>query len=149
MNDRFLTPTAVFLILLRKENENTEILLQKRKNTGYMDNMWDVCASGHVEKSESATMAMAREAREEIGIKISKENLKFAGFYYNNIGGKTYCYIYFAIDKYENTPTINEPEKCSELKWFNIADLPHDIIPDRKKSILNYLKNKYFGELGW
>lgn len=140
---------AVFLILLKKEDKKTKILLQKRQNTGYMDNMWDLCASGHVESGESATDSIIREAYEETEIKILKENLEFAGFYYNNIKEKTYGYIYFKANKYENTPKINEPEKCSELKWFDIENLPSDMIPDRKISVINYLNNKFFGEFGW
>lgn len=149
MEKRFSTPTAVFLIILKKEDKKTKILLQKRQNTGYMDNMWDLCASGHVEKGESVTEAIIREANEEIGIKVPKENLRFAGFYYTNIKEKTYCYVYFGANKYENTPKINEPEKCSDLKWFDIENLPTDMIPDRKISVLKYLKNEYFGEIGW
>lgn len=149
MSERFSAPIAVFLIVLKEENKKTKILLQKRQNTGYMDNMWDLCASGHVENGESVADAVVREAKEEIGIKISKENLEFAGFYYNHLEEKTYCYVYFRAIKYENTPKINEAEKCSELKWFDIENLPRDMIPDRKISVLNYLKNKYFGEFGW
>ena len=149
MKKRFSAQIAVFLIILKKENEKTKILLQKRQNTGYMDNMWDLCASGHVENGETATKAIIREAKEEIGIKILDENLEFTGFYYNYIKRKTYCYVYFKAVKYENTPKICEPEKCSALKWFDIENLPTDMIPDRKISVLNYLNNKYFGEFGW
>ena len=149
MKERFLVPIAVFLIILKEEGKKTKILLQKRQNTGYMDNMWDVCVSGHVKSGEAATEAIIREANEEIGIKIEKENLKFAGFYYNNIKRKTYCYVYFKANKYKNTPRINETEKCSDLKWFDITDLPLDIIPDRKASIINYINKKHFGEIGW
>lgn len=149
MKKRFSAPIAVFLIILKNENAKTKILLQKRQNTGYMDNMWDLCASGHVENGETATQAIIREAKEEIGIKILNENLEFAGFYYNHMEGKTYCYVYFKAAKYENTPKINEPEKCSEIKWFDLEDLPADMIPDRKMSVLNYLDGKYFEEFGW
>lgn len=149
MEKRFLSPTAVFLIIMKNEKNKAKILLQKRQNTGYMDNMWDLCASGHIESGESAKNAIIREANEEIGIKILKDNLEFAGFYYNNIQGKTYCYIYFVADKYENTPRINEKDKCSALEWFDIENLPSNMIADRKTSVLNYLNNEYFGEIGW
>ena len=149
MTERFKTPHSVFLILLKKSGNNTFILLQKRQNTGYRDNFWDMAASGHVEKGEPATDAIIREAREEIGIKISKEDLNFSGFYYNNIDNKTYGYIFFTVQKYENTPKINEPAKCSELKWFDINNLPKDIISDRKIVIHNFLNGNYFGEVGW
>ncbi|WP_253823059.1 NUDIX domain-containing protein [Acidianus sp. RZ1] len=52
-----------------------QILLQKRKNTGYRDGCYSVIA-GHVEAKESATKAMVREAKEESGIEIKPEWLK-------------------------------------------------------------------------
>jgi len=61
---------SVHLFLLKEG----KILLQLRKNTGYMDGWWSVIA-GHVEARESATNAMIREAMEEAGIKLSREDL--------------------------------------------------------------------------
>ena len=61
---------SVHLFLLNDD----KILLQLRKNTGYRDGCWSVIA-GHVEAKESATEAMIREAKEEAGIEISREDL--------------------------------------------------------------------------
>lgn len=149
MKKRFETPTAIFLIITRNYNQKLQVLLQKRQNTGFKDGFWDTAASGHVEKNENVSEAVIREAKEEIGINISKKDLKFAGFYYNNIDFKVYCYIYFHASSYEGFPTIKELEKCSALDWFDINNLPDKIIPDRKTAIENYLSNIYFGEIGW
>lgn len=149
MKERFKTPTAVFLILTRNHKNETEILLQKRKNTGFRDGFWDTASSGHAEKNESLSQAVIRETKEEVGIDISDKYLKFAGFYYNNIDSNVYCYVYFCTSQWQGEPKISEPEKCSELKWFNIKKLPENIIPDRKTSIENYFNNFYFGEIGW
>ena len=46
-----------------------------RQNTGYLDNYWSFPA-GHVETGESATEGMIREAREELGIILSPDNLQ-------------------------------------------------------------------------
>ena len=68
--------SCCILVLTRKVDENTEILLQKRKNTGYMDNMYDMACSGHLEKGESLSQAIIREAKEKIGIEIQEKDLK-------------------------------------------------------------------------
>ena len=114
-----------------------------------MDGYWDVAASGHLEEGESITQAAIREAKEEIGIDIGKSDIKFAGLYYNNFKTITYCHTYFDVIDYKGTPRINEPDKCSELKWFNLNNLPHDMIEERRLSVLNYLNGIYFGEFGW
>lgn len=78
MKEKFRTLSAVMLILTRKNDDGQEeVLLQKRKNTGYMDGYWDFSASGHVENHESMKMATVREAKEELGIDVKIEDLEF------------------------------------------------------------------------
>lgn len=45
MKERYRTLSAVILMLMRENNGVEEILLQKRKNTGYMDGHYDCAAS--------------------------------------------------------------------------------------------------------
>lgn len=149
MKERFKTPNAVFVILFRGSEDSLEILLQKRQNTGFMDGYWDVSASGHVEEGESNTQAAIREAKEEIGIEIARNDIKFAGFYYNNFKSVTYCHTYFDVRNYSGVPRVSEPDKCSEIRWFYVKDLPKDIIDEREASVKNYLEGICFGEFGW
>lgn len=51
------------------------VLLGLRKNTGFQDGMYCL-VSGHVEEDEPATIAICREASEEIGIEINPPDLK-------------------------------------------------------------------------
>lgn len=135
MKERYQTKVAVFLILTR--NNNTEILLQKRYNTGYMDNLYDMSCSGHLEHGESLSEATVREAKEELGININEKNLKLVSVIhaYND----DYLNIFFETNIYEGVPEIKEPDKCSDLHWFNIDNLPEDTIP-RIKNVLKNLK---------
>ncbi len=50
MKERYQSKVAVFLILTREVNGQTQILLQERYNTGYMDGKYDTACSGHLEK---------------------------------------------------------------------------------------------------
>ena len=45
MKEHYRTLSAVMLMLMRENNGVEEILLQKRKNTGYMDGYYDCAAS--------------------------------------------------------------------------------------------------------
>ena len=67
MKERFKSLSAVMLLLTRKNENEEEILFQKRKNTGYCDGFYDLSASGHVDANESMKHAMCREAKEELG----------------------------------------------------------------------------------
>ena len=46
---------------------NKEVLLAKRKNTGYKDGEYEL-PGGYLEKNEDLYGAMIREAKEELGI---------------------------------------------------------------------------------
>ena len=76
MKDRYDSKVIVFLILTRVNNGKKQILLQKRKNTGYMDGKYDMACSGHLEKRETLSQAVVREAKEEIGITINEMDLE-------------------------------------------------------------------------
>ena len=71
MKERSKFPISVQLLL---ENQD-KILLMKRKNTGYEDGKYSL-PGGHVEANEEIRKALVREAKEEIGINIKREDLK-------------------------------------------------------------------------
>ena len=144
-NERFKTPSSVGLLLIRENNGKEEILLQKRKNTGYMDGYYDVGASGHVEANETMKMALIREAKEEIGIDIEMKDVSFATMIHD-ISKNVYYNGYFKVTKWKGEPIIGEKDKIEEIKWFNINKLPDNIIENRKKAIDNYKANIQYSE---
>ena len=65
MTDRFALVPASYVYLLREGDAGTEVLLQLRQGTPYMDGHWAAAAAGHVERGETAYDAARREAVEE------------------------------------------------------------------------------------
>jgi 8-oxo-dGTP pyrophosphatase MutT (NUDIX family) len=151
MKERFLTPSAVILILVKRENGKVKVLLQKRQNTGFADGLFDLSCSGHVEHGESMSDAVIREAAEEIGVCINKENLRFVTLIHKREENTdvTYYNGYFACENFIGEPKICEQEKCSSLQWFDIDNLPSDLISDRKCAINAYLNGINYIEFGW
>ena len=145
--ERFMTPSAVFGVILK----DNKILLQKRKNTGYRDGFYDFAATGHVEKYEKLTSAMSREIKEELNIDVKENDLKFMTMVHrkDDVSGTIYYDIYFLVMDYLGTPMVNEPEKCEEIKWFPLSNLPNNLIDDRIYALDNYFKGISYGEYGW
>lgn len=135
--ERYQTKVAIFLLLTREKDGITELLLQKRLNTGYMDGMYEASCSGHLEKGESLSQAIIREAKEEIGINIKEEDLKMVALIHPY--KEDYLNVFFKTRKYEGAPEIKEPEKCDDLRWFNIDGLPENMVV-RVKSVLENIK---------
>lgn len=151
MLERFMARSAVMLFVFRSKGDEKEILLQKRCNTGYADGMWDCAAAGHVDANESMKMAAIREADEELGISIIPENIEFGTFThkYTPKTNEVYYNAFFVVKRYDGVPYIREPEKCSDLQWFPISNLPDGLLPDRKQAIHNYLRHIPYDEMGW
>ncbi len=143
--DRFKTPIAVILMLIRNNNGKEQILLQKRKNTGYMDNYYDFSASGHVEEKETMKMALIREAKEEIGIDIDIKDVELVTIVHD-IKNNEYINGYFKVTKWQGEVKINEKDKIEEIRWCDIDNLPQNIIENRKVSIKNYKEKIFYDE---
>jgi len=135
MKERYQNKVAVFLILTRELNGKKQILLQERCNTGYMDGQYDMACSGHLEQGESMAMAIVREAKEEIGIEIYENDLKMVSLIHPY--QQDYINVFFETQKYKGTPEIKEKEKCSNLEWFDIDQLPENIIIRNRNVIKN------------
>lgn len=138
MSERYQSKVVVFLVLTRIIDGNTEILLQERQNTGYMDGKYDMAVSGHLEKGESLSMALVREAKEEMDIEVDEKDLELVSVIHPY--QEDYINFFFKTKEYRGTPKIMEPEKCNNLKWFNICELPDNIMTRIKNVIENIKK---------
>lgn len=139
-NERFKVVCTVGLII----EKDAKVLLMRRCNTGYMDGKYAL-VSGHLESGESLKQAMVREAKEEIGIDINENELSYVcGIRRGD--NDNYINFYFKTDKFKNHVVNLEPNKCDDLRWFNIDELPDDMIVNDKKAIYNMQNNIYFEE---
>lgn len=151
MKERFCVPSASVVMLLRNDGGKTKVLLQRRQNTGFMDGLWDLSCSGHVEHGESMSEAAAREIKEELGVSVTPDKLYFFVLIHKREKewDLTYYNSYFVCKEFDGEPRICEPEKCSELKWFDLDNLPDDLINDRKKAVQAYIDGVHYIEYGW
>jgi len=137
--ERFRARVAVYLVLREKD----QILMAKRKNTGYQDGNYSL-VSGHLEEGESAKEGLVREIKEEAGIDIRREDLKIAHTLYRP--KDSYVCFFFEAKKWEGEIKNMEPEKCSEIMWFSKNNLPKNIAPEIKLALKNIRKELVFGE---
>ncbi len=143
-NERFTLRAAVYLILIR----NGKTLLSRRFNTGWMDGNYSLIA-GHIDGKEKVSNAMIREAFEEAGIKVKREDLKPVKVLHRLSSDKEYMDFFFVAEKWLGEPVIKEPNKCDDMSWFPIKDLPENILPHVKNVIENYNDGISFIESGW
>lgn len=121
---RFKLKVGVILVLIKEG----KILLQKRCRTGIADGTYSPPMGGHDGK-EPLSQAAIREAKEEINIDIEPEDLSVCHVmhrFYPMPQGLSFEQIdvYFRINKYKGTLQNNEPDRCVELAFFPLHDLP-------------------------
>lgn len=141
-DDRYKVPVSVQLIL-KKDND---VLLLRRYNTGFADGHYALPA-GHVEDNEEIVEAMIRETKEEIGVTVKKEDLKFEHVLYRKAKGITYVDFIFSSTRWDGIVKIMEPNKCDEVQWFNNNDLPEKTIPFTRK--LLETRDQLYIPYGW
>lgn len=136
--------SAIYMII---KNENGEILFQRRCGSKLWPDFLGLPA-GHVDKGEDVYQALVREAREELNIDINVKNIEDT-FVVNRINKnlKPYYDVYFVIKNYKGIIKINEPNKCQELKWVLLDNMPDDVIEFEKIALTNYKKGIKFSSV--
>ena len=127
----------------------TQLLLGMRTGTGWMDG--HLCPpGGHVEKDETPTTAMIREIKEELGAEILPTDLEFLCVAARNNSPYEYVAYEFLLKDSSYEFKNMEPEKCSELTWVDIHNLPDNII-DHFNIIIqkSLIGNERYLELGY
>ena len=145
MEERYLSRIGVDIFLERenKETDRKEILMLKREGTGYCDGYYDL-PGGHLEANEDIFDGMIREAKEEIGITIKREDMEILHIYhrYKNSMLK----FVFSVKKYEGTPINNEPDKCEKIEWVEIDNLPEMVVPTIRIELENIKNGIYYSK---
>lgn len=136
---RFVVVPAAYVYLLRDGLAGTEVLLQLRQGTDYMDGHWAAAAAGHVEAGETAPDAAQREAGEEIGVRgLELEFVMTMQRTAYDLPIDERVDFFFTARTWTGEPRIVEPEKCAELRWCLLDDLPEPVVP-YERAVLNML----------
>ncbi len=142
--ERFKLVTACHLILIEKN----QILLLRRYNTGYEDGNYSVVA-GHIDGNESVITAMRREAFEEAGIDIKENDLEIVHVMHRRTKERESIDYFLTCKNYSGQIQIMEKDKCDELAFYPLNELPMNVIPYVRKAIEYCQNNKMFSVYGW
>lgn len=142
--NRFTIVPAVYLVFIR----DGKILLSQRANTGYLDGMYMMIA-GHLDGGETFTQAVIREAKEEAGIRVASEHVRFLHAMHRKATDHERMDMFFAVSEWKGEIVNNEPYKCAGLEWFNLADLPPQMSPYVQKAIEYIQGGVAYSEEDW
>jgi 8-oxo-dGTP diphosphatase len=141
--ERFKLASAVHIFLIR----DGKVLLLRRFNTGYEDGNYSVVA-GHLNGDEEVKTAAIREAHEEVGIRIAPVDLQVVGVMHRKSNDERVDF-FLTVASWSGEITNMEPDKCDRLAWFDVQDLPENLIPYVRRAFDNYRRGKWFDSFGW
>lgn len=131
-------------LILEQENK---VLLGLRQNTGYSDGLWSLPA-GHVEEGEPASVAMIREAEEELGIRLDPSHLKAVHIMHRQ-SNRLNIDIFFTCTQWEGEIQNKEPNKCGDLSFFPLDALPENTVGYNRQVLQGLSQGTFFSEPGW
>jgi 8-oxo-dGTP pyrophosphatase MutT (NUDIX family) len=110
--------------------EDGRVLLLRRAGSGYRDGQWSLPA-GHLDGDEDAVSGLVRELSEEVSISAERDSCRLAVLLHRRaewVGDNEYLDLFFTVGAWAGTPSIGEPEKCTELLWALPERLPPDLV---------------------
>lgn len=132
-------------------NDKSKILMQKRcQSKKFFPSFWDCSFSGHVGAGESSLVGALREGQEEIGLKLSKKDLKFAftikeEFKWNDIISREFVDVYVVYKNINIKNLTYQKEEVESAKFFDANKMfkskSKNIFPhyEEYKLLKNYL----------
>jgi ADP-ribose pyrophosphatase YjhB (NUDIX family) len=101
-----------------------------------------------VDRDESVKQAMVREAKEEAGIIIDVIHLEVVHVMYRK-SKELWVNFFLRASQWDGKPSNLEPHKCDYLGWFEVNELPENIIPYIRAALKNIREGVGYSEFGW
>lgn len=129
-----------------------KILLLRRSRMGHEEAGYSLIA-GHVESGESFMQCAIRESKKKVGISLVPDNIfavhtmhRNSGSYKNN---NERVDMFFVATQWTGKITNREPQKCAELLWRDVDQLPDNTIPYIAQAINKIVQEECYSEWGW
>lgn len=132
-------------VILEKSGE---ILLLKRRDGKHpeFDSLWHL-PSGKLEVGESIKAGAAREVLEETAVTVNEKDLELVCTVYASASGPTpRVGFFFICHKWQGEPKNTEPDKCYELDWHQIDQVPSNTVAYTREGIVAWLSQTNYIE---
>lgn len=139
--------SVAVMIVIRRGNS---VLLGRRQNTGFKDGLYALPGGKH-DGYECLKSTVAREAKEELGIDVLPNDIVFQSciHYINYPIDQELLYMVFEIAAYEGDIHNAEPDRCDDLQFFPLDDLPDSMTDMTGECIQNTLAGVRYSEYGF
>lgn len=118
-------PESIGAVVIVVDPTNNKILLGKRKNSYKAG--WFGLPGGRVDYDELLPTGAARELLEETG--LVPQDLSYLGVVREQQESSQFIHFGFVTHVFQGEPTNVEPDKCEGWEWYELDNLPDQILP--------------------
>lgn len=135
----------LYALLLLPHNKTIPLLRRTKPGFGY--GLYSL-PGGKVEDDETPRQAAVREAYEELGITLQKDDLVCVHVFDRKSEDDHLVAFVFKATRWQGELVNKEPEKHDDLRWFDCHALPDNLLPAHRQAIINSGNNVFYSEHG-
>ncbi|WP_420036118.1 NUDIX domain-containing protein [Streptomyces sp. cg28] len=142
-------PNIIGVHLYLERPDGTVLLGLRHPDSAFAPSTWHVLA-GHCEQ-ENAIDCLIREAREEAGLHIERQDVELVHVVHH-IGqpkNPPRMGLFFRARSWHGEPELREPDKCTQWRFWDPAALPDDLVPYTRMVIEKIQNGELYSETGW
>ena len=126
-----------------------KILFLLRQNTVFFSDHYGL-VGGKIDEHESVADALIREVYEEVSVVIAKDDMRFVHcLSFKNEKGSDIVALIFKITVWQGEMVNQELDKCAEIAWFSLDNLPDNVIPRHRYALEMIGRCVLYSESGW
>lgn len=144
------TVLNVIGVHLYLERPDGAVLLGLRHpDSAFAPSTWHALA-GHCEQ-ENAITCLIREAREEAGLHIERQDVELVHVVHHidKAGDRPRMGLFFRARVWSGEPALREPDKCTQWKFWDPSALPNELVPYTRVAIEKIQNGELYSETGW
>ncbi|NEC65911.1 NUDIX domain-containing protein [Streptomyces sp. SID9727] len=142
-------PNIIGVHLYLERPDGTVLLGLRHPSSAFAPSTWHALA-GHCEQ-ENAISCLIREAREEAGLHIERQDVELVHVVHHidHAGDRPRMGLFFRARTWRGEPELREPDKCTQWKFWDPTALPDDLVPYTRTAIEGIQNSELYSETGW
>ncbi len=117
--------------ILRKHEDNIDVLLQKRAETKSFPGCYDISSAGHITAGQDFRESAVRELSEELGITASEDELVFCGdrkivwddvFFGEDYHDRQFTKVFLLWNDVKVSDLVLQEEEVTDVLWMNLDE---------------------------
>ena len=116
------------------ERDGKILLVREAQRKGPDNGKWNHPA-GWIDVGENPIEAVKREVLEEVGLDVAESEFELMHTFHRKGDQEELIALCFIADVSHMHPKNNEPTKHDDMKFFNVDQLPENIIPAHAQAI--------------